>query len=473
MRLLLLLLAATFPALGASEGKPNILLLLSDDQSWNGLSVAMHPEISVSKSSFVQTPHLATLASKGMRFSHAYSPAPVCSPTRISLQTGMTNARLRWTKAAPNLSPTAGYALIAPSHRKDLRSDETTIAEVLRSAGYATAHFGKWHIGGGGPESHGYDASDGDNGNEVSGRFAGDNPVDIVGMGERANAFMKKSKEAGKPFFIQMSYHALHSPGNANPKTIAKYQKLMPDAPERSVQRAAIADDLDTGVGKLLDDLEALDLADTTWVIYTSDNGGGGGGRSRGGERGLQGGKGSLGEGGIRVPLIIRGPDIPADSWCHQQVVGYDFFPTFCELAGVTSLPADLDGESIVAQVQGSSAPIERASTGLVFHFPHYQGKTPHSAIYVDDFKLIKFYETGKLELFDIRKDTLEATDLSARMPEKAKELERLLDAYLKDVKADLPTPNPQAIDGKSYDPRSAKTAQPGGSKRARGAKRR
>lgn len=460
-----LLFALSLTSFTRAAEKPNILFLLSDDQSWAGLSVAMHPDIPGSKSPTSLTPNLEKFAAQSMRFSAAYAPSPVCSPTRISLQTGMTCATLQWTKAAPVLTAADGYQLIPPVHRKAIREDETTIAEVLKTAGYATAHYGKWHLNGGGPEAHGYDESDGDTGNEQSSRFKGDNPVDIYGMGTRATTFMEKSKEAGKPFFIQMSYNALHSPENASPESIEKFTALMPNSPDRIVQRAALTYDLDTGVGKLLADLDALDLAENTYVIYMSDNGGGGGG-SRGNPI-LRGGKGDLWEGGIRVPLLIRGPGIVPDSWCHQRTVGFDLFPTFCEIAGVGKLPENLEGGSLLPQLAGSSDPIKRPREELVFHFPHYQGETPHSAIYLGDYKLIHFYETGENQLFNITSDIGEKTDLSEDLPEITSDLVKKLTTYLTETKAQLPTENPKAIPGKTYVmTKGTQGKRPGGKRR-------
>ena len=173
--LLLGFMALHGPMPAAENIRPNIILMLSDDRDWNGLSVAMHPEMANSKSDFHRTPNLEKFAAQGMRFSSAYAPAPVCSPTRISLQTGMKPAKLRWTKAAP---PEPGHRLIEAASRKAIRDDEITIAEVLKAAGYATAHYGKWHLSGGGPKKHGYDESDGDTGNRDADRFVDPNPVD-------------------------------------------------------------------------------------------------------------------------------------------------------------------------------------------------------------------------------------------------------------------------------------------------------
>lgn len=436
---------------GAAKEQPNILFLLSDDQDWTGLSVQTHPDLPGTKSSVMQTPNIAKLASEGMRFSAAYAPSPVCSPTRISIQTGMSPAQLHWTKAAPTFGESAGYKLVAPTLRKSIRSEETTIAELLRTAGYATAHYGKWHISGGGPERHGYDESDGDTGNGDAAPHKGDNPVDIFGMGRRAAAFMEKSKKAGKPFFIQMSYHALHYPENANPKTLAKYEKL---GGGKNAGRAAITEDLDTGVGVLLAKLDELGLRENTCVIYMSDNGGGGGGGGgkRGGGRPVQGGKGSVWEGGIRVPLIVRGPGIKANSWNEQRVVGFDLLPTFCKMAGVEkALPKEIEGGDISHLFTGSKAPVKRPREELVFHFPHYQGDTPHSSIFLGDYKAIKFYESGEVKLFEIEKDIGERNNLARKMPEKAAEMEKRLMACLKAVDAQLPEKNPRAVAGKEY----------------------
>lgn len=460
--LTLLLLAAPLFA----TNRPNILFLLSDDQDWTETSVQMHPEIPESKSPHIKTPNLEILASQGIRFSQAYSPAPVCSPTRISLQTGKSPAQVNWTKAAPSVTAADGYKLIAPQLDRNIANDHITIAERLKTVGYATAHYGKWHIGGGGPEQHGYDESDGETSNGDAAPHMGDNPVDIFGMGERAMAFMEASRNAEVPFFIQMSYHALHYPQNARPDTYAKYQALLPNANEKTIGRAALADNLDEGIGFLLDKLDSLGIADNTYVIYMSDNGGGGNSKTRP----LSGGKGDLKEGGIRVPLVIRGPGIANNSWSHQAVIGYDLFNTFSVLAGVnTRFPKGIEGGSLVpilhpdfprqttekaplpmrfaAQLIDNSTPILRAREGLFFHFPHYQGDTPQSAVILGNYKLIRYYETGQERLFHLPSDLRESNDLSAKLPEKVKELSLALTRYLREINASLPSPNPQHED--------------------------
>jgi len=431
-----LLLGLSSPA-QAAEPPPNFILILSDDQDWNGLSVQMHPDMPNSKSDFYRTPNLEKFAAQAMRFSSGYAPAPVCSPTRISLQTGRNPAALRWTKAAPAED---GHKLIEAENRKSIRTDETTIAEVLKRAGYATAHYGKWHLGGGGPEKHGYDESDGDTGNRDADRFVDPNPVDIFGMTQRAAVFMEKQSKAGKPFYMQMSYHALHVPENALKATREFYDKQTPGKMHSDPAQAAITTDLDTGVGKLLDHIERLGLTGRTYIVYMGDNGGGG----RSDARPLRAGKGGVWEGGIRVPFIVRGPGIKADSWCHQPVVGYDLFPTFCRLAGVKEkLPAELEGGDISHLFTGAITPVKRPREELVFHFPHYQGDTPHSAIRLGDYKLLEFYESGERLLFNLKTDLAERNDIAQTNPEIAAELGNRLKAYLAAVGAAMPKPNP------------------------------
>jgi arylsulfatase A-like enzyme len=425
------------------QPQPNIVFMLADDQGWNGLSVAMAPDVPGSRGEIFQTPNLARLAAQGMRFSNAYAPAPVCSPTRISIQTGKSPAQLHWTKAAP---PERGHRLLEPRLIKDIADSQTTVGELLQKAGYATAHYGKWHIGGGGPGEHGYDEHDGDTGNEQALQFTDPNPVDIFGMAARAEAFMQKNAKSGKPFFIQLSWNALHAPENALHATMAKYEKLTSGGNDRGKRAAtaAITEDLDTGVGRVMAALDRLGLTKNTYVIYMSDNGAGGGGGKRGG---LSGGKGSVWEGGIRVPLIIRGPGIAADSWCHQPVVGYDLLPTLCEWAGVpaTAVPEGVEGGSITSLLshEGDGG-VRRPREELVFHFPHYQSNDgPHSAIRIGPLKLIRFYEDDRVVLFDLSKDIGERTDLAQRLPAEAKRMRERLEKYLAAVAAQMPTPNP------------------------------
>jgi len=428
----------------ASSKQPNFIFMLSDDQNWNGLSVQMDPNVPDSKSRYVQTPNLERLAQQGMRFSQAYAPSPVCSPTRASLQTGKSPAQLHWTRAGPSVKPEDGFKLIPPVSERNLDTAQTTVAELLKTAGYMTAHYGKWHLRGGGPDAHGYDESDGATGNLDAAPFKHPNPVDIFGMGKRAAAFIDKAKDARKPFFIQLSYNALHFPENASPQTKQKYREMMPGKSGRQIAQAALAENLDDGIGQLLQHLEQTGLAENTFVIFMSDNGGG---EDREGQP-LRGGKGTVYEGGIRVPMIVRGPNVPANAVCDVPVVGYDLFPTFCHLAGVSrSLPERIEGGRIDHLFEGKNESVQRADEALMFHFPHYQVIAPHSAIRLGRYKLIRFYEDQKLELYDLQSDLGEQTDLASQLPDVSENLRNKLEAYLKVVDAQVPTSNPQ------YDP--------------------
>lgn len=442
--------------------KPNIIFMLADDQGWNGLSVAMHPTVAASKSEFFHTPNLEKFASQGMRFFSAYAPAPVCSPTRISIQTGKSPAQLHWTKAAPAVSD---RKLIEPRLIKDLNKNETTIGELLKEAGYATAHYGKWHIAGGGPGLHGYDEHDGDTGNENAFKYTDPNPVDIFGMAERAAKFMEKSKNANKPFYIQLSWNALHAPELAMQATRAKYEKLAATANARQIDVAAITEDLDSGVGKVLEAIDRLGLRESTYVVYMSDNGAGGGGK----RSAIQGGKGSVWEGGIRVPLIVRGPGIASNSWCDVPVVGYDLLPTFCELAGVNEkdLPKGIEGGSILGLLHNrGTGRVKRSRDELVFHFPHYQSEDgPHTSMRLGDLKLIHFYEDDRVSLFDLSKDIGERNDLAKQMPNETKMLQQKLINYLTEVNAQLPTPNPKFDPTKPLAPIKGGKGEKGGRK--------
>jgi len=227
---------------------------------------------------------------------------------------------------------------------------------------------------------------------------------------------------------------------------MAKYEKLASGGNDRGkrAETAAITEDLDTGVGQVMAAIDRLGLTKNTYVIYMSDNGAGGGGGKRGG---LSGGKGSVWEGGIRVPLIIRGPGIAADSWCHLPVVGYDLLPTFCEWAGIpaTAIPKGVEGGSVASLLtRDGSGLVRRPREELVFHFPHYQSDDgPHSAIRIGNLKLIRFYEDDRVTLFDLSKDIGERDDLAQRLPAEAKRMQERLEKYLAEVAAQMPIPNP------------------------------
>jgi arylsulfatase A-like enzyme len=450
-----LLRSASIETDAAKKALPSFVFILVDDMGWTGLSCAMQKKVPESKSDFYQTPRIDELARQGMRFSHAYSPSSMCTPSRASLLTGKSPALLRMTTPGPVHGQPTDRKLIPPRHVDSLPDSEITIAEILRRQGYATAHFGKWHLAGGGPGNHGFEQHDGDTGNGGPGLYGDPNPKDIFGITKRAIRFMDDQVAAGRPFYVQLSHYAVHGPSQALRRTTTAFAERPAGTRHHDVDYAAMTGDLDTSVGTVLDSIDRLGLADNTYVVFMSDNGAAG--RPRSHENWpLAGGKATFWEGGIRVPLIVRGPGVEPNSFCHHSVVGYDLFPTFCELADLTiAPPVSIEGTSLVPLLlerTGGSA-FQRDRAELVFHFPHYArgpNQTPQSAILAANFKLIRFLETNETRLFDLDKDIGEQNDLTEILPDKSATMAQRLDAYLADIDAQLPAPNPE------YDPVSA-----------------
>lgn len=456
--------ATTLPrlSLGADRtetAKPNFVFILADDQGWTGTSVQMHDAIPESKSDFYRTPNLERLARQGMRFSQAYAPSPMCCPTRCSILTGKSPAQLHMTTVilGPDVTAADGYKLIPPKRARSIPASETTIADMLKRESYATAHFGKWHLASGGPGRHGFDEHDGSTGNEGPGLLKDPNPKDIFGITSRGVAFMEKHVRARRPFYLQLSHYAVHGPILSRTSTAEACKRRRKGRNHFSAEYAASTEDLDAGLGMILDKIDRLGIADNTYVIYMSDNGPSARGPDASSNRPLAGGKGMLWEGGIRVPFIIRGPRIKPNVFSHTPAVGYDLLPTISELAGVSEpLPHGVEGGSLVPLFRNDGrGDVRRPHDGLVFHFPNYgrgPGAKPQSAILLGDHKLIKLYETGELLLFDLSKDIGEKRDRAKEMPGKAAELERRLNEYLKAMNAGMPTENP------AYDPSKTST---------------
>lgn len=424
-------------------GAPNIIFVLADDQGWNGTSVQMHPDLPDSKSDFYHTPNLERLADRGMRFSQAYSPGPMCSPTRASLQTGKSPAQLRMTNVGggrqPTLTPT--QRLIPPPHFSNLPTKEVTVGEMLKRAGYATAWFGKWHLGSVGPKAHGYDESDGPTGNAEGNTGDPSNPKDIFGITNRGIDFMERSVGADKPFYLQLWHYAVHGPVQAKPETEKAYAKRTPGRTHQSASFAGMTEDLDVGVGMIMDKIEELGISDKTYVIYMSDHGAG---RNLSSNAPLNQGKGTLWEGGLRVPMIVSGPGVKSGAFCNIPTVGWDLFPTFCDLAGIDgNLPQHLEGQSLTPLFKTGKIKPEEGGRQIAFHFPHYGQAGPQSTLIRDGYKLIKFYDTNELRLFDLGRDIGERQDLSQVHPDKVGFMHQALIDYLMGVNAGIPTANP------------------------------
>jgi arylsulfatase A-like enzyme len=417
-------------------------------------------------SEFYKTPHIDRLAASGLRFTAGYAACTVCSPTRAALLTGQAPARLHLTDwIAGHENPQAPLRI--PDWQKLLPLEAVTVAERLRGAGYATASIGKWHLGGAdhAPEQQGFDINlagtdrgqppsyfspykiptltDGPAGESLTDRLTGE-----------AVAFIETNRD--HPFFLYLPHFGVHTPLQAKPDVEATYVAAggLPDAASRAgkpiggekgfgqtnATYAAMVESIDDSVGRIVEALDRLALRDSTAIIFTSDNGGL---LPVTDNRPLRAGKGSAWEGGVRVPFIVSWPGLTAPGTTSDEpVITMDIPATILDLTGVGAEPgAPLDGVSLAPIFRGGS--LERHA--LHWHYPHYHpgGATPHSAIRAADWRLVHFYEDGHDELYNLRDDPGEQTDRAAAEPARAAGMRRELDAWLEEVGAQFPTPNP------------------------------
>ena len=422
---------------------PNFILILADDQGWNGTSVKMMDNESGSKSDYFETPNLERFAQSGIRFSDAYASAPVCAPSRYSIQFGKTPARLSLIRVGMNTDHIdhEGFTSI-PKALKKINSN------------YRTAHFGKWGMGSN-PSVFGYDVSDGPTKNK-DGNFDNNrsqwehvfkkDPKNIFSLTDRAIEFIDSSKEEEKPFYLQISHYAVHSNVESKEKSYAVLKDKPIGAQQKDLGFAAMTFDLDEGLGLLLNKIKELEIEDNTYIIYMSDNGSvpnipGAKKYEKSYNFPLSRGKWDAYEGGVRVPLIISGPGIKNDTESATPVSGSDLLPTIIDLAGNKTIAlTEIDGGSFASiLLNKNNKKIKRAVDGIFFHVPYKNGialKRPHSAVRKGDYKLIKFQDDKSILLFNLVKDKMEQLDLATQKPEKVKELEKILDNYLTEVHA-------------------------------------
>jgi arylsulfatase A-like enzyme len=440
-----------------------VLLIVADDLGW--------ADVGCQGADLHETPRIDRLAAQGVRFANAYA-ASVCSPTRASLMTGKHPARLGitiWSEAAA--APPRNQKLIPPVALAELPLEQLTIAEVLRSAGYLTALVGKWHLGDAThyPETQGFDINIGGTlwgapqtffypyrGSGTFGKEYRYVPhLELGRPGEYltdrlTDEAVKLIDAAGdRPFFLEVAHHAPHTPIEAKPDLVAHFEKkLAPGLHHRNATYAAMVRSLDESVGRLLDRLEERGLGDRTVVVFTSDNGGFV--NEFQGQRvtdnfPLRSGKGSLYEGGVRVPLIVRWPGVtPSAAVCREPVAIADLFPTLLEVCngGDRPGPGDLDGLSLTPLLSDPAAHLSRDA--LFFHYPHYYPTTtPVSAVRAGGWKLLEYFEDDHVELYHLDDDPGESRDVAADRPDKADDLRRRLHAWRESVGARLPSPNP------------------------------
>jgi arylsulfatase A len=458
------LLLAPLAAVGAAAAqRPNFVFILGEGHGWSSTSVQMDDTVPESKSASVRTPHLEKLAQGGMRFANFYAPSPRCTPSRASILTGKSPAQLHMTfvnEGRRDSGTNPNGRVITPSASIELPASETTIAELLKGAGYATAHFGKWHLGRANPGEHGFEENDGANGNGGPDDVENPHPKQLYAMTERGMDFITRQAKAGKPFYLQLSHYASRQGGDASLEALATVKSWGSSLNERELAQATADLDLDSALGLLLSKLDTLGIASNTYFIFTTDHG------SPGRNPPLAGGKGAVSEGGLRVPFIIRGPGIPTGTCSHVRAIGEDLFPTIAALARISQpLPNGIEGGSLTSVLTGpGKGVVQRPREEFLVHFPHYDKDAigPASAIYVGDYKLIRTYETGALRLFDITKDPAERHDLADQMPDEVKALNQRLTDYLLAVNAQMPRANP------NYDPARPMETKRGGKRKAK-----
>ena len=477
---IVLLLASVFPVQACAEDRPNIVFYLIDDLGWSDLACY--------GSEFHETPNLDRLAKSGMLFSDAYAACPVCSPTRASVMTGKYPARLGitdWIGASQKKN-----ALVTPANEAFLPDSEVTIGETLKKGGYKTAYFGKWHLGAkdeNHPERQGFDYHRGVNRAGAPGSYfypftRGNNKNSAASVPDFSSAgkgayltdviadesvrFVETHKDV--PFFAFVAHYSIHTPIQAKAEHVDKYKAKLEKAGKSADPKfrdemgygrtrlhqdnpalAGMVESVDASVGKMLDKLDELGLTDKTVIVFTSDNGGlstlQGKRVGPGCTLPLRGGKGWMYEGGIRVPLIVRWPGVTkAGTNSSEPVVSTDFYPTLLEMAGLPANPNQhLDGVSIAPLLKGGDS-LGRET--IFWHYPHYHGSgnRPTAGLRKGTYKLVRWYESGGDELFDLSKDLGEQEDLAGKLPELLKALSGEMDDWLKDVGARMAVPNPE-----------------------------
>nr|WP_246146312.1 sulfatase [Rubripirellula lacrimiformis] len=464
--------ALTAPA--RAETKPNVVFILADDLGWSDTTL-------FGTTSFYKTPNIERLAARGMTFTRAYSDSPLCSPTRASILTGLSPARhgittpnchlplVRLSAAATESGPANQKATI-PNPVTRLKTDYYTLAEMFRDHGYATGHFGKWHLGAEpySPLEHGFDVDVPHHpGPGPAGSYVApwafkdfDHDPDIPDqhledrMAKEAVAFLDQHRD--EPFFLNYWMFSVHAPFDAKKSLIDKYRPLV-DAndSQRSPTYAAMIESMDDAVGVLLDTLDRLGIADNTIIVFASDNGGNMynevDGTSATSNAPLRGGKATMYEGGVRGPAIVVDPGrVQPGSRSDEVIQSSDFYPTLLELLDIEAQPNQaFDGISIVPALEGGA--LERDAIFTYFpHSPHIpEWLPPAVSVHAGDWKLIRVFHGGDdgthdFKLFHLKDDIGEQQNLASEFPDRVAQLDQLIDAFLSDTGAVLPAVNPK-----------------------------
>jgi uncharacterized sulfatase len=453
-------------AQNSNRTPPNIVFILADDLGWADLPAYGN--------TFNEAPNIDKLAKAGMRFTNAYAACPVCSPTRASIQSGQYPARVGVIDFITGHWRPYEEVIVPKNRSQYLPAEIETIAESLKKAGYSTGYFGKWHLGGSpetSPGNQGYDKVHVyAGGGFYHPRFKPAPKKEYEGrlseiLTDMSIGFMEENNSAktGKPFFLFLAHYDVHVQLDADKELINKYlKKERKDNYPGNAVYAAMIEHVDNSVGRIMQKLKDLGLEDNTLVIFYSDNGGLIGRYDRipllakkslryyknsslkyiaTSNAPLRAEKGTVYEGGIREPLIVKWPGkIEPGTESKAIVTSVDFYPTFLELAGIKNTRQVLDGKSLLPEFLENEYDPERA---IFWHYPVYHHDVPASAVRKGDWKLIENLVTGKLSLYNLRADISESMDLSELYPEKTTELSMLLQNWQKEVKAEFPKSNP------------------------------
>ncbi len=447
----LLFIATSF----AAEQRPNIVYILADDLGWT--------DTAVYGSKYYETPNIDRLAAQGMRFTN-YHNCQNCAPTRAALMSGQYAARTGvYTVGGIDRFDWRSRPLKPVDNVTELPLDKITIAQALQQAGYATGMFGKWHLGedeAHHPGKRGFDEAIVSMGAHF--KFKTDPPVEhpkeaylADWLTGRAEDFIRRHKDG--PFFLYLPHFGVHTPWQAKDALIEHFKSKPGVGGHKDPTYAAMIASVDESVGRVMALLDELKIAGNTVVIFSSDNGGVGGYEREGVNAAhgitdnapLRSGKGSLYEGGTRVPLVVRWPGVvKPGSTCGVPAIHVDIYPTLLGIAGAQP-PSNyqLDGVSLVPLLRDGGTALKREA--IFQHFPGYLGSgkdfwrtTPVGVIQAGDWKLMEFFEDGHLELYNLRDDVGETKNLAAEMPEKAAELHEKMLAWRTQIKAPMPGPN-------------------------------
>lgn len=463
--------------------KPNIVMFYIDDWTWSGSPVPMDDAMKNSFMPILQMPNIEKLAESGMKFGHAYG-SPMCAPARVCVQTGQSAVRSGFTvymgltkdEYYDTNKEYAYFPMVPNVSDLEIDKDALTIAKALKPLGYISAHIGKWHMRGD-PGEEGYVVNDGptDNnpGNTITFNLKKGEPsprrlpVDLkdpklmFSITEKAIGFMEDQVKKGNPFYLQISHYAMHAGRECLNETREKYvhnplvqewykkNNKDPETINRKDDPAnwlAMGEDLDGRIGAVLDKIKELGIEDNTYIVVVADNGY----RQRelditGLRQPLHAAKWWVWDGGLRVPMIVKGPGIKANSEFNANVVNYDFLPTFYDWAGgdPAELP-DIDGVSLADYMAGKEPDKAFLNRNLYFHYPHYRTSVPHSAVISGSSKVIHFYEYPDIPmLFDLSKDPGEVNNIAEQNPVLQQKLYGEMMEYFAEYGARLPKVNP------------------------------